>query len=1500
MEKMKLKTKRKISLLLILFLAPAFFLKINELFKFEAKTIVTNRNNTKNIVVPVTMDSDDDFWNFNGTNTVSSVIKADSDDDFWNFLEGGLFLNTWSYRKNITFLNSKITGTGSHINFTVLIDVIDSDLAECTRANGEDIAFYLGSTQLDHEIEFYNKTNGELTAWVRIPSLSTSSDTTISMYYGNNSISNQEDVNNVWSGDYEAVWHLDAYSYDDSTSNSHNGTNYNTHNIDGQIAGGKAFDGDDQFVEYPDSDDLSVGNGAQDFPFTLSTWVKFDEINRNQIIFSKTFSNREFTLSLASNNRLYLIIYGNDSTSPYICLYSSDTLVTGEWYYICGTYSGNSTEEGLSMFLNGQDNSSLRMMSGSYIASKNTGEKFRLGGYKMGANNDLNGILDETRVLSTNRSASWINTEWNNQYSVSTFMNFASQEEAGAYTHNTKLDEVSVRDFGSYGSDLAQMRFQLNIPQGVTITSANLTVWEINDRTTINATIERIDETNVGSLEDDIIIPLTTNINSVEHDFDNSGSEWKVINITDMLQDQLNLGDWVHGNYFGVRFSMNSEDDVTNSFEDYSHINTHHSYINVSYVEEVSKNLIIPIASGVDDDYWQNKSGWTHHTEEIRVRVTYDPTRGREYSNFRWSVPIPQYSTIQYATVNVWEIQESGEYDATVRRINETNVGALESDTEIPDVTDTNLAYHPFNKSASAWGTTVITNMLQDQVKLPEWQSGYYFGVQYSLDRYLPNDNQLESYENSDDHHAFLNITYIENVNWLAGWDYRKAIFLPQDTSTGPKYTIPIDVYYGDYYQASTDHGIRVFTDRKSQPDFDDIRFTDDQGKTLLNYWLETTFEEDNTFHFTNSSVAYGHYLFNYPAAYYYNNRTYCGFVGELDQSRDPAYLNIHITYYDHENDTWGDVVYVSENVLGYTDTHGSPALFVDNDGYIHIFAGSHNDYFQHYVSEYPEDISSWVHILNGNYTGVWSTSDDGSPDMTYPHVFYDTINDVVHMTHREIITGTGVVMVYMNSTDHGYTWSDAQIIVNLNIGDGQPPNGTTIYYEQGELDPNNQELLHIVWSRYNGSRSGNYESIFYAYLNITSGRLYNASDYDLGTQISYDEDDYCLVFNSQFTAVQAEKVHVDANSNPYIVWGMVVPPPDNAKVMFRYWNDTLSAWSDIDNVSTYYRNSPPTDFIVHSSTNITAYFGAEDRDLVRYSWNGTMWTLEETIYTWDGVSPGWHQAFIPRGGYDDEFTLYITEWHISGSNFNFIKLFAWGSEGFLNGTVGKHARFWVELDGDLSRSNQIIYLYYGNPSVSSLSASLDVDDTVQVFWGSEENSFTSDENHLLGHHQVLGIDQDGSDYTITIYAAVAEGKNISIEFWDSNDNSWINSNINIDNDTLQWYNISLSSFTGIVGTSIRWRYVSDNIFSDSQKQILFIDYVAVEYNSKGDTTTTISSHEDDTISLLVGVLLEFNNDPVVPVLIVVTVINGSAIMIKKKKQKAKNAITIERFFAQT
>ncbi|HLH07384.1 MAG TPA: DUF2341 domain-containing protein [Terriglobales bacterium] len=69
----------------------------------------------------------------------------------------------------------------------------DSNLAGSAQTTGQtagnDILFTGsdGQTKLNHEIEQFVSSSGQLAAWVLIPSLSNSADIVIYMYYGNSS-----------------------------------------------------------------------------------------------------------------------------------------------------------------------------------------------------------------------------------------------------------------------------------------------------------------------------------------------------------------------------------------------------------------------------------------------------------------------------------------------------------------------------------------------------------------------------------------------------------------------------------------------------------------------------------------------------------------------------------------------------------------------------------------------------------------------------------------------------------------------------------------------------------------------------------------------------------------------------------------------------------------------------------------------------------------------------------------------------------------------------------------------------------------------------------------------------------------------------------------------------------------------------------------------------------------------------------------------------------------
>ncbi|MBP6858197.1 MAG: DUF2341 domain-containing protein, partial [Candidatus Pacebacteria bacterium] len=118
-------------------------------------------------------------------------------------------------------------------------------------ANGYDIGFYSDSgltTPLKFEINKWSATTGELIAWIKIPTLSHTTNTTIYMAYGNPSITtDQSDPAGVWTNNYLSVWHLGdgtTLNLADSTSNNNTLVNGNsTPATPGKFYGGADFVG---------------------------------------------------------------------------------------------------------------------------------------------------------------------------------------------------------------------------------------------------------------------------------------------------------------------------------------------------------------------------------------------------------------------------------------------------------------------------------------------------------------------------------------------------------------------------------------------------------------------------------------------------------------------------------------------------------------------------------------------------------------------------------------------------------------------------------------------------------------------------------------------------------------------------------------------------------------------------------------------------------------------------------------------------------------------------------------------------------------------------------------------------------------------------------------------------------------------------------------------------------------------------------------------------------
>jgi hypothetical protein len=82
---------------------------------------------------------------------------------------------------------------------------------------------------------------------------------------------------------------------------------------------------------------------------------------------------------------------------------------------------------------------------------------------------------------------------------------------------------------------------------------------------------------------------------------------------------------------------------------------------------------------------------------------------------------------------------------------------------------------------------------------------------------------------------GYVNISSVAG-SWLTGWTYRKSHTMIGAANANSNYQIKVNVTRS----TGTDSGEKVFVGTKCQTDFDDIRFTDNDGITLLDYWRET------------------------------------------------------------------------------------------------------------------------------------------------------------------------------------------------------------------------------------------------------------------------------------------------------------------------------------------------------------------------------------------------------------------------------------------------------------------------------------------------------------------------------------------------------------------------------------------------------------------------------------------------------------------------------------
>jgi len=340
---------------------------------------------------------------------------------------------SYTHRKKITvqgdYVDSDLT------NFPLLVAINgDTDLGTNTNADGYDIRFTSsdGSTLLDYDREKHDVSAGALTAvyWVKVPSVAADGTTYIYIYYRSTDTADGTDAAGVWD-EYEAVYHLGngtTLSGTDATGNGRTLTVNNATANSGKVYGGSEHDGTNDYLYGSDVMDLGIND------LTLSCWARWDSSPESYTgLMGKGYLHSNgygYGLSCTSSTQKFGVQLRAGSTaysSP-----SNSTTRDSTWYYVVGTFDRDGY---LTLYVNGVAQSSPISISSLASTSLNDSFTFAIGSRSSGDGTylyDLDGGLDECRVVFVARSAAWVKFEFYNQNETDGELTWDSQETAGS------------------------------------------------------------------------------------------------------------------------------------------------------------------------------------------------------------------------------------------------------------------------------------------------------------------------------------------------------------------------------------------------------------------------------------------------------------------------------------------------------------------------------------------------------------------------------------------------------------------------------------------------------------------------------------------------------------------------------------------------------------------------------------------------------------------------------------------------------------------------------------------------------------------------------------------------------------------------------------------------------------------------------------------------------------------------------------------------------------
>ena len=321
----------------------------------------------------------------------------------------------WNFKMKITFTNELAeTLTDLPVLLVLNTDIDSFEYNQFDSSTAPDLRFARSPAGpgLNYELEKWDPA-GSSYVWVRMPSLRGTNDTIWAFWGHSVDPPTYRADGSTWPDTYKAVWHMDETGglIRDSTRYSRHGLAQGgmNRNGTGQIDGCDNYDGLNDSVALGNAINLGAAN------FTLSAWIRKSSLP-SMIVLSKGNgygSASEWSYGWGGNQ----LALRSDNNYFYT---AAGSLTANNWHHVAFVRNGNTG----STYVDGQP-------SGGPHNLAVLGTLTSYNGLRIGRREDaatpiwFSDRLDEIRISSTHRSATWIYACWFNQSMPDVFVTYS-------------------------------------------------------------------------------------------------------------------------------------------------------------------------------------------------------------------------------------------------------------------------------------------------------------------------------------------------------------------------------------------------------------------------------------------------------------------------------------------------------------------------------------------------------------------------------------------------------------------------------------------------------------------------------------------------------------------------------------------------------------------------------------------------------------------------------------------------------------------------------------------------------------------------------------------------------------------------------------------------------------------------------------------------------------------------------------------------------------------